>query len=128
MQIGERPREFACGRSLLGRSAEGRMDSEISHACDLMLPPRWPVRVSQPVAARWPPRCQGSAKWKRCLLRQPPCKVRVVAGALAADADVLALGQAGLDGLVDQHFDSRVALVEVPAPAVPGPSHDPDPG
>jgi hypothetical protein len=44
---------------------------------------------------------------------QPLGEVRVVAGALAADADVLALRTAGLDGQVDQRLDGRVALVEV---------------
>ena len=47
------------------------------------------------------------------LRHQPLRKVRVVAGALAADADVFALGQPGLDGLGDQRGHRRVALVKV---------------
>mmetsp|Transcript_53285 Transcript_53285/g.125036 ORF Transcript_53285/g.125036 Transcript_53285/m.125036 type:complete len:660 (-) Transcript_53285:2122-4101(-) len=47
------------------------------------------------------------------LLGQPVGEVRMVAGALAADADVLAGGTAGADGARDQGLDGWVALVEV---------------
>ena len=60
------------------------------------------------------------------LLRQPLCKVRVVAGALAADADVLALGQAervtkllATHGLERGKDDLKVIMMcEVPSNAI----------
>ena len=46
------------------------------------------------------------------LIQQPLGEVGVVAGALAADADVLAPGLAGLDRHAEHELDGRVALVE----------------
>ena len=59
---------------------------------------------------------------------QPLGKVRVVAGALAADADVLALRGRRCNGLVNQRLDRRVALVEVGGQQLQAPNRGPGPG
>ena len=41
------------------------------------------------------------------------CKIRVIRRALSANADVLALGQAGFDGLRNQGRDRRITFVKI---------------
>jgi hypothetical protein len=46
------------------------------------------------------------------LFQQPCGQVRVIGGALPADADILAGGVAGADRALEQDLDRRVALIE----------------
>ena len=61
------------------------------------------------------------------LVRQPLREVRMVAGALAADADVLALACAGRDGAAAAGLDGRVALVEIGGQQLQARSRGPGP-
>lgn len=88
-------------------------------------PRGWKVVVSGGLhgaapAGYWASSCQvpitlsGVERDRRdALARQPLREVRVVAGPLAADADVLALRLAGGDGAPQQRQHVEVALVEV---------------